>query len=98
MAKPTFRFYRSGIYLDALILADISPLQQILPLVHDLVPPKYHPLLQLSRTLAEIALHAQMKMQTESRLRSGEALIAKFNAQLPVRSHQSNDVLLILAI
>lgn len=62
--------------------------------MHDLVPLKYHPLLQLSRTLAEIALYAQMKMQTESRLRSGEALITKFNDQLPVRFHHSTIILL----
>jgi hypothetical protein len=66
--------------------------------VHDLVPLKYHPLLQLSRTLAEIALHAQMKMQTESRLRSGEALIVKFNDQLPVRLHDSSIIYLTIYI
>jgi len=66
------------------ILTGLPYPKQILPLVHDLIPKKYYPLLQLTCTLAEIALHAQMKRQTESRLKAGEALVAKFSEKMIV--------------
>ncbi|KIM20907.1 hypothetical protein M408DRAFT_29979 [Serendipita vermifera MAFF 305830] len=83
---PTFPGMRRVPHFDKLDFADgkmfFSVLQQILPVVHDLLPNSYRPFLALIRKLGEIAMYAQFKMQTERRLREGDALVAKFDAQL----------------
>lgn len=52
--------------------------------MHDLLPTKYRPFLQLIRTLAEVTLCVQIKMQTETHLQTLEVLIERFNTELIV--------------
>lgn len=61
--------------------------QQILPYVGNQVPKQYHPFLALIQVLAEVALQAEIKMQTQSRIRCGEESLAKFGTLLPVSIH-----------
>jgi hypothetical protein len=58
--------------------------KQILPLVYDLVHPKFMPFLHLIRILAQITMHAQFKLQSILRIEVGEELILEFGKQLQV--------------
>jgi hypothetical protein len=61
-----------------------SILQQIVPLIHDLLDAYYQPLLKLVRVLADITLHARFKMSTMSRIEAGESLVREYGVLLPV--------------
>jgi hypothetical protein len=58
--------------------------KQILPLVFDLVNPKFIPFLRLIRILAQITMHAQFKLQSIQRIEVGEQLVLEFGEQLQV--------------
>lgn len=53
------------------------------------MPDTSRPFLKLIRILAEITVRTRMKMQRESDLLAGEALVAQFSELLPVRSFSS---------
>ncbi|CCA77772.1 hypothetical protein PIIN_09971 [Serendipita indica DSM 11827] len=59
-----------------------SILQQILPLVADLVTASEHGILRAIRLLAEISLIAQLRSQTEKRLAYGEKCLQEFHKTL----------------
>lgn len=58
--------------------------QRILPLVHNIVPPKYRPLLKAIRLLSQIYVLATFSHQTSSRIAAGRGLINQFSDLLPV--------------
>jgi hypothetical protein len=60
----------------------ISHSQQMLPYVADIVPSRYHPLLISTRRLAEVAIYAQMKMPTLSRLKQGKNALLRFGESI----------------
>ncbi|PVF94153.1 hypothetical protein CPB86DRAFT_766272 [Serendipita vermifera] len=63
-----------------------SILQQILPLIHDLLPSRYLPFLNLIRIIAHITIYSLFKTQTISRIKRGHALVQEFFTALqPVK-------------
>lgn len=58
--------------------------QQMLPYMADIMPNRYHPLLVSTRLLAEVAIHAQMKMPTLGRLKQGKDALLRFGQSIEV--------------
>lgn len=58
--------------------------QRILPLVHNIVPSKYRPLLRAIRLLSQIYVLATFSHQTSSHVSAGHDLINQFSDLLPV--------------
>lgn len=61
-----------------------SILQQVLPLIHDLIEPRYTPLLHLVRLVADISMHGRFRMATMSRIERGRQLVREYGTTLLV--------------
>jgi hypothetical protein len=67
-----------------------SLLQQMLPYMANLIPSRYRPLLLSTRHLAEVAVYAQMKMPTFSRLKKGREALLRFGQSIEVSDSQQH--------
>ncbi|KAG8832540.1 hypothetical protein FRB91_000219 [Serendipita sp. 411] len=92
---PTFPGMMRLTSLDKVEFSDgkkyFSILQQVLPLVVDLVLPRFHPFLKAIQILSEIAMHSEFRLQLEDRLERGKALVRQLGNQLEVRPNTPED-------